>query len=72
MTKLLKSHDEIGRTKRIDDALGRYLVFVKNTFPLDLDLVGLRIVLDCANGATLKSGTSCVSRVRKHKRYSDW
>lgn len=54
MTKLLKSHDEIGRTKRIDDALGRYLVFVKNTFPLDLDLVGLRIVLDCANGAAYK------------------
>lgn len=54
MTKLLKSHDEIGRTKRIDDALGRYLVFVKNTFPLNLDLVGLRIVLDCANGAAYK------------------
>lgn len=54
MTSLLKSHDQIGRTKRIDDALGRYLVFVKNTFPLDLDLVGLRIVLDCANGAAYK------------------
>jgi phosphoglucosamine mutase len=54
MTKLLKSHDQIGRTKRIDDALGRYLVFVKNTFPLNLDLVGLRIVLDCANGAAYK------------------
>lgn len=54
MTKLLKSHDQIGRTKRIDDALGRYLVYVKNAFPLDLDLVGLRIVLDCANGAAYK------------------
>ncbi len=54
MTSLLKSHDQIGRTKRIDDALGRYLVFVKNTFPLNLDLVGLRIVLDCANGAAYK------------------
>lgn len=54
MTKLLKSHDEIGRTKRIDDALGRYVVFVKNTFPLNLDLAGLRIVLDCANGAAYK------------------
>lgn len=54
MTPLLKSHDKIGRTKRIDDALGRYLVFVKNTFPLDMDLVGVRIVLDCANGAAYK------------------
>lgn len=54
MNKFLKSHEEIGRTHRIDDALGRYLVFVKNVFPLNLDLVGLRIVLDCANGAAYK------------------
>ncbi len=54
MNKFLKSHDEIGRTKRIDDALGRYLVYVKSTFPLDLSLEGLRIVLDCANGASYK------------------
>lgn len=54
MNKLLRSHDQIGRTKRIDDALGRYLVYVKSTFPLDLSLEGLRIVLDCANGASYK------------------
>ena len=46
--------DEIGKAQRIDDAIGRYIVFCKNTFPEDLTLDGLRIVLDCANGATYK------------------
>ncbi len=47
---LTDPHD-IGRTRRIDDAAGRYIVYVKNTFPLNQSLDGLRIVLDCANGA---------------------
>jgi len=46
--------NEVGRAKRIDDAIGRYIVFCKNTFPQELTLEGLRIVLDCANGATYK------------------
>ncbi|MDP8248414.1 MAG: phosphoglucosamine mutase [Candidatus Tritonobacter lacicola] len=46
--------DEIGKAKRIDDAIGRYIVFCKNTFPDDLSLEGMKIVLDCANGATYK------------------
>jgi phosphoglucosamine mutase len=46
--------DEIGKARRIDDALGRYIVFCKNTFPDDLTLEGLKIVIDCANGATYK------------------
>lgn len=46
--------EEIGRAKRIDDAIGRYIVFCKNTFPPDLTLEGLRVVIDCANGATYK------------------
>lgn len=46
--------DEIGKAQRIDDAIGRYIVFCKNTFPEDLTLDGLRIVIDCANGATYK------------------
>ena len=45
---------DVGRAKRIDDALGRYIVYCKNSFPDDLSLEGLRIVLDCANGATYK------------------
>ncbi len=44
--------DAIGRAHRIDDANGRYIEFCKRTFPQDLTLDGLRIVLDCANGAT--------------------
>ncbi len=46
--------DDIGKAKRIDDAIGRYIVFCKNTFPEDLTLEGMKIVLDCANGATYK------------------
>lgn len=46
--------DEVGRAFRIDDATGRYIVFLKNSFPRDLDLRGMRIVLDCANGAAYK------------------
>ncbi|MBI3769033.1 MAG: phosphoglucosamine mutase [Deltaproteobacteria bacterium] len=46
--------DEIGKAFRVDDARGRYNVFVKNTFPRDLTLDGLRVVVDCANGAAYK------------------
>jgi len=46
--------DDVGKAYRIDDAIGRYVVFLKNTFPKDLDLQGLRIVLDCAHGAGYK------------------
>ncbi|HSH72248.1 MAG TPA: phosphoglucosamine mutase [Methylophilaceae bacterium] len=42
----------IGKVKRIDDAAGRYIEFCKSTFPTALDLRGLKIVLDCAHGAT--------------------
>jgi len=45
---------EVGKAFRIDDAGGRYIVYLKNTFPGDLDLTGLKIVLDCANGAAYK------------------
>lgn len=45
---------EIGKAFRIDDAMGRYIVFCKNTFPEDSTLEGMKIVLDCANGATYK------------------
>jgi phosphoglucosamine mutase len=44
----------IGRSKRIDDADGRYIVYAKNAFPLEYTLEGMRIVLDCANGAAYK------------------
>ncbi|WP_243546852.1 phosphoglucosamine mutase [Pseudodesulfovibrio tunisiensis] len=43
--------EEIGRAYRIDDARGRYIVYLKNSFSSHLTLDGMRIVLDCANGA---------------------
>jgi len=46
--------DDVGKAYRIDDAVGRYIVFLKNTFPKELDLQGLKIVLDCAHGAAYK------------------
>jgi phosphoglucosamine mutase len=45
---------EVGKAYRIDDAVGRFVVFLKSTFPKDLDLTGLKVVLDCANGAAYK------------------
>jgi phosphoglucosamine mutase len=53
--KLMNSPpEEIGKAFRIDDAPGRYVVFAKNSFPNDLTLEGIKIVLDCANGAAYK------------------
>ena len=46
--------DEVGKALRIDDVRGRYIVFCKDTFPDDLSFEGMKIVLDCANGATYK------------------
>ncbi|MEQ9618646.1 MAG: phosphoglucosamine mutase [Deltaproteobacteria bacterium] len=48
------SPDDIGKAFRIDDAPGRYVVFAKNSFPDTLSLEGIKIVLDCANGAAYK------------------
>ncbi|MBW1974736.1 MAG: phosphoglucosamine mutase [Deltaproteobacteria bacterium] len=50
----LPSFDKIGRAKRIDDVQGRYIVYLKNTFPDDLTLEGVKLVVDCANGAAYK------------------
>jgi phosphoglucosamine mutase len=44
----------IGRAKRIDDAIGQYAVYLKEQFPKHLTLDGLRIIIDCANGAAYK------------------
>ncbi|MGB7971069.1 MAG: phosphoglucosamine mutase [Candidatus Deferrimicrobiaceae bacterium] len=45
---------QIGRAQRIDDATGRYIVYLKNTFPRHLTLEGLKIVIDCAHGAAYR------------------
>jgi len=56
--KLIEEHQKeefgIGRSKRIDDVIGRYIVHIKNSFPKNLTLHGVRIVLDVANGAAYK------------------
>ncbi|MBU1690188.1 MAG: phosphoglucosamine mutase [Gammaproteobacteria bacterium] len=43
---------KLGKARRLNDAAGRYIEFCKSTFPTELDLRGLRIVVDCAHGAT--------------------
>ena len=47
----LAKPDKMGRAKRIEDAQARYIEFAKHTFPKELSLSGLRVVIDCANGA---------------------
>jgi len=50
----LASSRDLGRVKRIDDAGARYIEFAKNSFPKRFSLDGLRIIIDCANGAAYK------------------
>lgn len=50
----LAQPENIGRAKRIDDAAGRYVEYAKTTLPRNLRLDGLRVVVDCANGAAYK------------------
>lgn len=52
---VLAPAEEIGRARRIDDAIGRYEEYAKTTFPAGLRLDGLKVVIDCANGAAYKA-----------------
>ncbi|MDR2635872.1 MAG: phosphoglucosamine mutase [Campylobacteraceae bacterium] len=54
---------DIGTSKRIDDVIGRYIVHIKNSFPKDLTLRGVRIVLDVANGAAYKVAPTIFSEL---------
>jgi phosphoglucosamine mutase len=63
LERLMASHEldearsdpaRVGKALRIDDARGRYVAFLKSTFPRDLSLDGLRLAVDCANGAAYK------------------
>jgi len=51
----LSAPDNIGRARRVDDARGRYVEYAKTTFPSRRRLGGLRIVIDCANGAAYRT-----------------
>lgn len=58
-----KRGKEVGSSKRIDDVVGRYIVHIKNSFPKDLSLHGIRVVLDCANGAAYKVAPTIFSEL---------
>ncbi len=54
---------EVGKAYRVDDARGRYIVFAKNTFPRELTLDGVKIAIDCANGAAYKVAPAVFSEL---------
>ena len=54
LPKLVPGVADMGQAYRLHDMHGRYIVFLKNTFPRDLSLEGVKVVLDTANGATYK------------------
>ncbi len=54
LTRHLPEADRLGRAMRISDVAGRYIDFLKETFPRNLDLEGFKVVMDCSNGATYK------------------
>ena len=56
----LATSDKIGRARRVEDARGRYIHFAKSCFPEDLRLDGLKIVIDCANGAAYQVAPSAL------------
>ncbi len=65
-TKLLEAQAtgrKIGKAKRIDDVVGRYIVQLKNSFPVERTLQGMRIVLDTANGAAYKVGPTVLEEL---------
>ncbi len=59
--KVRPTANEIGKAIRIDDALGRYIEFAKSSIPRGMTLEGMRVLVDCANGASYKS-SPCVLR----------
>lgn len=63
LIKNQKTGYEIGSSKRIDDVIGRYIVHIKNSFPKDLSLHGIRLVIDCANGAAYKVAPTIFSEL---------
>jgi phosphoglucosamine mutase len=66
LDKLRPVANEIGKAHRIDDAVGRYIVFLKNVFPQQQSLDGLKIVVDCAHGANYKVTPSVFEELGAH------
>ncbi|MDY7228311.1 phosphoglucosamine mutase [Hyalangium rubrum] len=63
MDTIRPTADKIGRAFRLDDARGRYIVFLKATFPRELTLEGMTIVVDCANGAAYKTAPAVLEEL---------
>jgi phosphoglucosamine mutase len=63
LKKAQVTHKHIGTAKRIDDVIGRYIVSIKSSFPKELSLSGIKIVLDCANGAAYKVGPTILDEL---------
>lgn len=63
MESLQPTAGKIGKAHRIDDALGRYIEFLKHSFPKEFTLDGMRIAIDCANGATYKVAPTVFSEL---------
>ncbi len=66
LDRLAKTHAQIGRAERIDEATGRYIVYAKNTFPSDLALHDLRIVVDAAHGAAYRAAPDVFHELGAH------
>lgn len=58
-----KTHNNIGSSRRIDDVVGRYIVQIKKSFPKNLTMQGIRVVLDTANGAAYKVAPTIFSEL---------
>ncbi|MGB0683878.1 MAG: phosphoglucosamine mutase [Magnetovibrionaceae bacterium] len=63
LTTLRVEADELGRAKRLDDAVARYIESAKRSFPTDLTLEGMRLVVDCAHGATYRVAPQVLSEL---------
>jgi phosphoglucosamine mutase len=64
LQELLPLSKEIGRAYRESDALGRYIVFLRHTLDKNISLEGMKIAVDCANGATYKIGPTLFREMR--------
>ncbi len=64
LPSLLSSPNRIGKVWKEEDARGRYIVFLKHTFPRHMNLAGMKIVIDCANGATYRVAPTLFTEMR--------
>jgi phosphoglucosamine mutase len=66
LTRLRPTASEVGKAFRVEDAAGRYVVFLKSAFPKDLDLSGMKIAVDCAHGAAYRVAPAVFEELGAH------